>query len=1125
MSDTGHLKCPRCGKELTASAPEGLCPACLAGLNFATETNLSGADLKEALTPMTPAELAPHFPQLEILECLGRGGMGVVYKARQKSLNRLVALKLLAPERVQDAKFAARFEKEAQALALLNHPNIVTVHDFGQAGGFYFLLMEFVDGVNLRQLLRSRKLQPAEALAIVPPVCEALQYAHEHGIVHRDIKPENLLLAKDGRVKIADFGIAKMLGEGPLSAEARPATGGEGEETQAEVTGATQQTTMGTPQYMAPEQREQPQAADHRADIYSLGVVLYELLTGELPADKLQPPSRKVQIDVRLDEIVLRALEKTPELRYQTAGEFKTQVEMVGEKGREQELPAQEDITPAKSGPIPRELKVIAGWMMVQGGLALVNSIFAFISWGQIFLNLLVLHLLIGFGLLSLKAGWWRAAVALNGIQLFASMAGVPLVLFAGSTAGNMLSPGENFREQPVVVGVMVLIQCVLVIACALVHFTLMRLRREGWFGPVSSKHGTAAFPVAVVVFYAGVILGILLIGVLSFRFNRDSAYLLLVGIMAVVSPFVGVMTGNALRQVEQSKDQRGIGRIKGRLKALSIVARILAVPVVGFAVFFFMGMLSERGSWNPATSEAVIVPLTWLGAVLLPWAGMRLWRAASQAGIDFQPKKTDGRGVFLWVAGALLVVFLLAGLALLSSNARRVAEAQSAARAAAERGARRGIEEGMVRTNHAPASQTTSNLVSAPDRSVASTHTVVVPTKFAFPVWLILGVLLLGGLFIGGVVLMVWLARKNGVKGCLVGGLVVGAVMLAVVLLVMLAYWGFSVREVRQGSQPVTTLELSSINPNSPPATSTGLAVQVQNGFNLKVPPGQLVTFEVFIRHGDDRREPVPSLTAVVATDEGDGINTWLSWMGRREDDGLGTNQLWSWSVNGNVLGAVPMPNRTDYGTNMAWQVKPREVLNWWQLALPKSLTMNAGSIQEIALFRTFGSATTDPAQPKEIIARIKRHTLPEEMKMQVGQYQMLLGLEAFERVDAWNQKAGIGVKRTVESAVPTPLVSKEMVEQAHKDYETAKLLMEAGRATSGEAVDAEKHLKWAEAMYRGDVRAALEAKRDGVAKKYERLKLLAGDRLPRSELAKAARELAEAEAALKQFDLKEAK
>jgi predicted Ser/Thr protein kinase len=257
-----------------------------------------------------PEELAPHFPQLEILECLGRGGMGVVYKARQKSLDRLVALKLLAPERVGDAKFAARFAQEARALAALSHPGIVTIHDFGQAGGFYFLLMEFVDGVNLRQAMQAGRFTPEQALAVVPPVCEALQYAHDHRIVHRDIKPENLLLDKDGRLKIADFGIAKMLhadAPDPVPAESQPA---------------------GTAQYMAPEQKDQGRT-DHRADIYSLGVVLYELLTGEMPGTRLQPPSsrvRGVQIDVRLDEIVLRALEVKPELRFQTAAEFRKEV-------------------------------------------------------------------------------------------------------------------------------------------------------------------------------------------------------------------------------------------------------------------------------------------------------------------------------------------------------------------------------------------------------------------------------------------------------------------------------------------------------------------------------------------------------------------------------------------------------------------------------------------------------------------------------------------------------------------------------------------------------------------------------------------------------------------------------
>src|SRR5687767_12993959 len=310
MNQESLPKCPQCGAPIKENAPGGLCPTCLMALNLQTETVIA-ADAPPRQSTLPAEEIAPHFPQLEILEYLGRGGMGVVYKARQKSLNRLVALKLLAPERVQDARFAERFAREAQALAQLNHPNIVTIYDFGQAGGFYFLLMEFVDGVNLRQLLATRKLQPAEALAIVPPICEALQYAHDHGIVHRDIKPENLLLDKNGRAKIADFGIAKMMGA------------------EASQVGVAETQVVGTPQYMAPEQRSEPQTADHRADIYSLGVVLYELLTGELPADKLQPPSRKVQIDVRLDEIVLRALHKTPDLRYQTAAEFRTQVETV----------------------------------------------------------------------------------------------------------------------------------------------------------------------------------------------------------------------------------------------------------------------------------------------------------------------------------------------------------------------------------------------------------------------------------------------------------------------------------------------------------------------------------------------------------------------------------------------------------------------------------------------------------------------------------------------------------------------------------------------------------------------------------------------------------------------------
>ncbi len=262
--------------------------------------------------PLTPDELAPHLPQFEILECLGRGGMGVVYKARQKSLHRLVALKILAPERADDPQFAGRFEKEARALAALNHPHIVSVHDFGQSGGFYYLVMEFVDGPNLRQVLQSQRLTPNEALGIVPPICEALQCAHDHGIVHCDIKPENLLMDKQGTVKIADFGIAKLVQPSPALPTVFENT----------------PNAEGTPTYAAPEQSTGN--ADRRSDIYSLGVVLYEMLTGEAPPKgKIEAPSKRTPMDLRVDEIVMRTLQKNPDLRFATAADLRTSIEAI----------------------------------------------------------------------------------------------------------------------------------------------------------------------------------------------------------------------------------------------------------------------------------------------------------------------------------------------------------------------------------------------------------------------------------------------------------------------------------------------------------------------------------------------------------------------------------------------------------------------------------------------------------------------------------------------------------------------------------------------------------------------------------------------------------------------------
>jgi predicted Ser/Thr protein kinase len=324
--------CPRCRAPLAPDAPEGLCPACLMAVGMASGAAIDAANGMAVTTPPSGSQppsagewenLAERFPQLELLELLGRGGMGAVYKARQKHLDRFVALKVIPPEAAKDPAFVERFNREARALARLNHPNIVAVYDFGQVGDVFYLVMEYVDGVNLRHALKASRLAPSEALAIVPQICDALQYAHDQGVVHRDIKPENVLLDRSGRVKIADFGLAKMLGKGPD-----------------DFTLTRTQQVMGTPRYMAPEQIETPTAVDHRADIYSLGVVLYEMLTGELPLGRFQPPSQKVHVDVQIDRVVLRALEKEPDRRYQRASQVKTELASATRPGWQTPAPA-----------------------------------------------------------------------------------------------------------------------------------------------------------------------------------------------------------------------------------------------------------------------------------------------------------------------------------------------------------------------------------------------------------------------------------------------------------------------------------------------------------------------------------------------------------------------------------------------------------------------------------------------------------------------------------------------------------------------------------------------------------------------------------------------------------------
>ena len=302
--------CDQCKAPLTEEAVSGMCPACLMrGALGPSETRMEEVpDL-----PFSLEELGPFFPDYELERGVARGGMGAVYRARHRKLDRPVA-KILLPELMEKEELAQRFLREARAMARLNHQNIVSVYDFGQCGPYYFLALEYVEGTNLREVMGQEKLSPEQALSIVPRICDALQYAHGQGVVHRDVKPENIMLTVDGQVKVTDFGLAK------LTLEQRDSFG------RLTLTGQF----MGTLGYMAPEQIERPEDVDHRADIYSLGVVLYEMLTGEVPKGHFELPSERLQVDVRVDEVVVKSLASQREKRYQQVTEIKTDLEKLG---------------------------------------------------------------------------------------------------------------------------------------------------------------------------------------------------------------------------------------------------------------------------------------------------------------------------------------------------------------------------------------------------------------------------------------------------------------------------------------------------------------------------------------------------------------------------------------------------------------------------------------------------------------------------------------------------------------------------------------------------------------------------------------------------------------------------
>lgn len=262
--------------------------------------------------PPSDEEVTRLFPQYEMLGMIGRGGMGAVYKARQVSLDRLVAIKLLPLEVSVDREFADRFVREAQTMARLNHPHIISVYDFGKTvEGHLYFAMEYVDGVNLHDMTHGPGIAPAQALEIIAEVCDALEYAHGKGVVHRDIKPANVMVNTEGSVKVADFGLARSLDK---AANPRGHT----------VLG----TVLGTPDYMAPEQMRGIEV-DHRADVYSLGVVLYEMLCKEVPRGFFEPPSKRLGVDMSIDDVVKKAMQQLPERRYQRTSEMKAEVERI----------------------------------------------------------------------------------------------------------------------------------------------------------------------------------------------------------------------------------------------------------------------------------------------------------------------------------------------------------------------------------------------------------------------------------------------------------------------------------------------------------------------------------------------------------------------------------------------------------------------------------------------------------------------------------------------------------------------------------------------------------------------------------------------------------------------------
>src|SRR4051794_13460091 len=324
--------CTKCGAKIPADAPEGGCPGCLleSGLRLIDEEAIAGVDSSAIASakandhgrPASPMPAATHLAEMlgelgdyELLEEVGRGGQGVVFRARQKSLNRTVALKVISLGQWASKAHLKRFRREAEAAASLDHPCIVPIYDVGERDGSCYFSMKFVEGGQLDEVVRHAPMPIRQAAELIAKVARTVHYAHQHGILHRDIKPGNILLDQKGEPHLTDFGLARLV------------------ETESTVTRTME--VLGTPSHMAPEQAVGNNSRVSRAtDVYGLGAVFYQLLTGHPPfaggttfetvqlvldTEPRQPRLWNPKIDRDLATICLKCLEKDPQRRYSSA--------------------------------------------------------------------------------------------------------------------------------------------------------------------------------------------------------------------------------------------------------------------------------------------------------------------------------------------------------------------------------------------------------------------------------------------------------------------------------------------------------------------------------------------------------------------------------------------------------------------------------------------------------------------------------------------------------------------------------------------------------------------------------------------------------------------------------------